>query len=60
MAWHADQREWDALLDVFANEKLLDYATFQGRRACGLSARAARRVRAGLLGKLEAPQHPLT
>ena len=30
VAWHADEREWDALRDLFAEEVRLDYTSLQG------------------------------
>ncbi|MEU8525847.1 nuclear transport factor 2 family protein [Streptomyces sp. NPDC048629] len=30
MAWHADQREWEVLADLFADEATLDYTSLNG------------------------------
>lgn len=60
MAWHADQREWDALRDVFADEVLLDYTSLQGGEPATISREQLIESWAGLLGKLQATQHLVT
>lgn len=59
MAWHADQREWDALRAVFADEVLLDYTSQDGEPAT-VSRDQLVESWAGLLGKLAATQHLVT
>jgi hypothetical protein len=60
MAWHADQRDWAALRDVFANEVRLDYTSLQGGEPATVSRDELVASWAGLLGKLQATQHLLT
>jgi hypothetical protein len=60
MAWHADEREWDALRDVFADEVRLDYTSLQGGEPTTVSRDELVESWAGLLGKLQATQHLLT
>lgn len=60
MAWHADQREWDALREVFTDEVRLDYTSLQGGEPATVSRDQLVESWAGLLGKLQATQHLLT
>jgi SnoaL-like domain len=60
MAWHADQGEWDALREVFAEEVLLDYTSLQGGDPATVPRDQLVESWAGLLGKLAATQHLLT
>ena len=60
MAWHADQREWDALRDVFTDEVRLDYTSLQGGEPATVSRDQLVESWAGLLGQLQATQHLLT
>jgi SnoaL-like domain len=60
MAWHADEREWDALRDVFADEVRVDYTSLQGGEPAIVSRDELVESWAGLLGKLAATQHLLT
>ena len=60
MAWHADQRDWDALRDVFAEEVRLDYTSLQGGEPATVSRDQLVESWAGLLGKLQATQHLVT
>ena len=59
VAWHADQREWDALHDVFADEVLVDYTSLQGGEPATVPRDQLVESWAGLLGKLAATQHLL-
>ena len=60
MAWHADQREWDALRDGFADQVLLDYTSLQGGEPASVSRDELVESWARLLGKLAATQHLIT
>lgn len=60
MAWHADQREWDALREVFAERVLLDYTSLQGGEPATVPRDQLVESWAGLLGKLAATQHLVT
>jgi SnoaL-like domain len=60
MAWHADERDWRALRDVFADEVRLDYTSLQGGERATVSRDQLAESWAGLLGKLQATQHLLT
>ena len=60
MAWHADQREWDALRDVFADEVLLDYTSLHGGEPATVPRDQLVESWAGLFGKLLTTQHLVT
>ncbi|WP_369142036.1 nuclear transport factor 2 family protein [Streptomyces sp. R44] len=60
MAWFADQRDWDALAGVFADEVTLDYTSLNGGEPVTLApAQIVRGWREGL-GAYAATQHLLT
>lgn len=60
MAWHADQREWDELAEVFADQVILDYTSLNGGEPVTLTpARIVDGWRTGL-GVYTATQHLLT
>jgi hypothetical protein len=57
MAWHADQREWDALKEVFADSVVLDYTSLNGGEPAVLSPEQIADGWAGVLGGFNATQH---
>nr|WP_185035135.1 nuclear transport factor 2 family protein [Actinomadura coerulea] len=57
MAWHADQREWDAMESVFADEVRLDYTSLNGGEPAVLSPRQIADAWSGVLGGFDATQH---
>jgi hypothetical protein len=57
MAWLADQREWDALREVFADEVRLDYTSLRGGEPASVARDELVESWAGLLGKFQATQH---
>ena len=60
MAWHADQREWEQLIWVFADKVTLDYTSLNGGEPVTLTpAQIIDGWQAGL-GVYEATQHLLT
>jgi 3-phenylpropionate/cinnamic acid dioxygenase small subunit len=60
MAWHADQREWDELAEVFAEQVALDYTSLNGGEPATLTpAQIVDGWRTGL-GVYTATQHLLT
>jgi 3-phenylpropionate/cinnamic acid dioxygenase small subunit len=60
MAWHADQREWDLLAEVFADQVTLDYTSLNGGEPATLTpAQIVDGWRTGL-GAYSATQHLLT
>ncbi|MFJ4776303.1 nuclear transport factor 2 family protein [Streptomyces sp. NPDC088762] len=59
MAWHADQRQWEALAGVFADEVTLDYTSLNGGEPVTLTpAQIVEGWRTGL-GAYSATQHLL-
>jgi hypothetical protein len=60
MAWYADEREWDALREVFADEVRLDYTSLQGGEPATVPRDQLVESWAGLLGELQATQHLVT
>ncbi|MER6346531.1 nuclear transport factor 2 family protein [Streptomyces sp. NPDC001595] len=60
MAWHADQRAWDELAEVFADQVTLDYTSLNGGEPVTLTpAQIVDGWRTGL-GVYVATQHLLT
>lgn len=59
MAWHADQREWDQLADVFADEVTLDYTSLNGGEPVTLTPDQIVAAWQRVLGGFEATQHLL-
>ncbi|MFF8288990.1 nuclear transport factor 2 family protein [Streptomyces sp. NPDC016309] len=59
MAWYADQRAWDALAGVFADEAMLDYTSLNGGEPVALTpSQIVAGWQAGL-GAYAATQHLL-
>ncbi|MEV0663137.1 nuclear transport factor 2 family protein [Actinomadura luteofluorescens] len=59
MAWHADQREWEALKGVFADEVRLDYTSLNGGEPAALSPRQIVDAWSQVLGGFDATRHLL-
>ncbi|MEU4726303.1 nuclear transport factor 2 family protein [Nonomuraea dietziae] len=57
MAWHADQREWEALKAVFADEVRLDYTSLNGGEPAVLSPGQIVDAWSQVLGGFDATQH---
>jgi hypothetical protein len=57
MAWHADQREWQRLRDVFADQVELDYTSLNGGAPVTLGRDDLVAAWAGVLGRLTATSH---
>jgi ketosteroid isomerase-like protein len=57
MAWHADQREWDSLREVFADQVELDYTSLNGGTPVALGRDDLVAAWAGVLGRLTATSH---
>ncbi|TYC08140.1 nuclear transport factor 2 family protein [Actinomadura syzygii] len=60
MAWHADQREWDRLAEVFADSVTLDYTSLNGGEPAVLTPEQIVEAWSGLLGAFDATQHLIT
>ncbi|WP_251096506.1 nuclear transport factor 2 family protein [Streptomyces sp. Caat 7-52] len=60
MAWHADQREWEALKTVFADDVRLDYTSLNGGEPAVLSPGRIVDAWARVLGGFDATQHLIT
>ncbi|MFI6742322.1 nuclear transport factor 2 family protein [Nonomuraea sp. NPDC050451] len=60
MAWHADQREWDRLGEVFADSVTLDYTSLNGGEPVVLTPAQIVEAWSGLLGAFDATQHLIT
>ncbi|WAZ19455.1 nuclear transport factor 2 family protein [Streptomyces cinnabarinus] len=60
MAWHSDQREWEALKSVFADEVRLDYTSMNGGEPALLSPEQIVDAWSQSLGRLDATQHMIT
>jgi len=60
MAWHADQREWAALTNVFADEVHLDYTSLNGGEPAVLSPQQIADAWSRVLGGFDATQHLVT
>ncbi|WP_067812746.1 nuclear transport factor 2 family protein [Actinomadura kijaniata] len=60
MAWHADQREWEALKAVFADEVRLDYTSLNGGEPAVLSPELIVDAWSRVLGGFDATQHLVT
>ncbi|MFI1722495.1 nuclear transport factor 2 family protein [Streptomyces sp. NPDC020489] len=59
MVWHADQREWAALKEVFAGEVRLDYTSLSGGEPAVLSPEQIVDAWSQVLGGFDATQHLL-
>jgi hypothetical protein len=59
MAWHADQREWEALKSVFADVVRLDYTSLNGGEPAVLSPEQIADAWSQVLGGFDATQHLL-
>lgn len=57
MAWHADQREWEELRAVFADEVRLDYTSLNGGEPAVLSPAQVVDSWSRVLGGFDATQH---
>ncbi|MEW1749608.1 nuclear transport factor 2 family protein [Streptomyces angustmyceticus] len=60
MAWYIDQREWDALGDVFSDEISLDYTSLNGGEPGLVPSKDLVASWSGLLGSFAATQHLLS
>ncbi|MFI7442833.1 nuclear transport factor 2 family protein [Nonomuraea indica] len=60
MAWHADQREWDLLKSVFADEVVLDYTSLNGGEPATLTPEQIVGAWSRVLGGFDATQHLIT
>ena len=60
MAWHADQREWDRLREVFTDEVALDYTSLNGGTPVTLGRDALVDAWASVLGRFDATSHLVT
>lgn len=60
MAWHADQREWEALKSVFADQVRLDYTSLNGGEPVVLSPAQIVDGWSRVLGGFDATQHLVT
>ncbi|GAA3701180.1 nuclear transport factor 2 family protein [Nonomuraea antimicrobica] len=59
LAWHADQREWDRLGSVFADEVTLDYTSLNGGEPATLTPAQIVAAWQSVLGGFAATQHLL-
>jgi hypothetical protein len=59
MAWHADQREWSRLAEVFADEVTLDYTSLNGGEPATLAPGQIVAAWKDALGAFQATQHLL-
>jgi hypothetical protein len=60
MAWHTDQREWDLLPEIFADQVRLDYTSLNGGEPADLTPDQIVAAWSGVLGGFEATQHLIT
>ncbi|WP_067483296.1 nuclear transport factor 2 family protein [Actinomadura hibisca] len=60
MAWHADQREWDALAGIFAEKVTLDYTSLNGGEPAELTPEQIVGGWSQVLGGFDATQHLIT
>ncbi|WP_395108257.1 nuclear transport factor 2 family protein [Actinomadura sp. SCN-SB] len=60
MAWHADQREWDQLATIFADEVTLDYTSLNGGEPVTLTPADIVAGWRDALGAYAATQHLIT
>ncbi|KZB88284.1 nuclear transport factor 2 family protein [Amycolatopsis regifaucium] len=60
LGWHTDQREWEALKTVFADEVRLDYTSLNGGEPAVLTPEQIVDAWSGLLGGFDATQHLIT
>ncbi|MGH3912498.1 MAG: nuclear transport factor 2 family protein [Pseudonocardiaceae bacterium] len=59
MAWHTDRRQWDALVEVFTEEVMLDYTSLAGGRPARVDRDALVGSWRELLNTMTATQHLL-
>ncbi|MGW5262339.1 nuclear transport factor 2 family protein [Microbispora sp. NPDC004025] len=59
MAWHADQREWSRLTEVFADKVTLDYTSLNGGEPATLAPAQIVHGWQSALGDYKATQHLL-
>ncbi|MGA4800739.1 nuclear transport factor 2 family protein [Streptomyces lavendulocolor] len=57
MGWYTDQRDWDALEQVFTDEVRLDYTSLDGGEPAVVPAKGLVGAWSGLLGAFTATQH---
>jgi hypothetical protein len=60
MAWHADQREWDALAAIFADKVRLDYTSLNGGEPADLTPEQIVDAWKQAFAPLESTQHLVT
>lgn len=60
MAWHTDQREWEQVEQVFADEVTLDYTSLNGGQPVTLTPAQVVAAWSGALGGFDATQHLVT
>ncbi|WP_242905195.1 nuclear transport factor 2 family protein [Actinomadura terrae] len=60
LAWHADQREWDRLSEIFTDAVTLDYTSLNGGEPAVLTPAQIIDAWSGTLGAFEATQHLIT
>lgn len=60
MAWHADQREWDSLREVFTDQVELDHTSLAGGEPVTLGRDELVQSWADVLGRLTATSHLVT
>lgn len=60
MGWHADQREWERLAEIFADKVVLDYTSLNGGEPAELTPDQITGAWSGLLGSFDATQHLIT
>lgn len=60
MGWHADQREWERLAEIFADKVMLDYTSLNGGEPAELTPGQITGAWSGLLGSFDATQHLIT
>ncbi|SEH00906.1 SnoaL-like domain-containing protein [Nonomuraea solani] len=60
MAWHADQREWNRLGEVFADSVTLDYTSLNGGEPAVLTPPQIVKAWSSLFSAFDATQHLIT
>ncbi len=60
MAWHADQREWDQLREVFTDEVALDYTSLNGGTPVTFGRDALVDAWSSVLGRYDSTSHLVT
>jgi len=60
MGWHADQREWDRLIDVFTDTVEVDYTSLNGGDPATIAAEVLIAGWKAGLGGLDATQHHIS